>query len=201
MGLPGSQPNTPRTGRGSRVVLPDADFSGLGCSPEPWLLSLAHQDLLSGFLHTLPLQSGPLGKNEVTTLGSVGQSWFCPPSASFRGIACSSDQDLGTVATLGHLHPLPLPTVLSPCPRCPVSASQAPLRDQVWGLLCILDHLRYMVTTLSPPLASPGAPSSQCFLLPGPGLFHFLSVDNPICILCVTVGWGERPAFYHAARR
>lgn len=37
--------------------------------------------------------------------------------------------------------------------------------------------------------------------LRGPGLFHFLSVDNPICVLCVTVGWGERPAFYHAARR
>eukprot|EP00069_Balaena_mysticetus_P002425 bmy_04152T0 len=29
--------------------------------------------------------------------------------------------------------------------------------------------------------------------LEGPGLFHFLPVDNPICILCVTVGWGERP--------
>lgn len=105
------------------------------------------------------------------------------------------------MATLGHLRPLPLPAVPSPCLGCPVSASQAPVRDQVLGLLCILDHLVYMVTTLSPPLASLGVPSSQCLLLPGPGLFHFLSVDNPICVLCVTVGWGERPAFYHAARR
>ncbi|XP_032353672.1 protein TEX261 isoform X3 [Camelus ferus] len=44
-------------------------------------------------------------------------------------------------------------------------------------------------------------PFSECLLLPGPGLFHFLSVDNPVCVLCVTVGWGERPALHHAARR
>ena len=37
--------------------------------------------------------------------------------------------------------------------------------------------------------------------LRGPALFHFLSVDNPVCVLCVTVGWGERPACHHAAWR
>ncbi|XP_064124772.1 protein TEX261 isoform X2 [Loxodonta africana] len=44
-------------------------------------------------------------------------------------------------------------------------------------------------------------PFSESLSLPGPGLFHFLSVDSPICILCVTVGWGEHPALHHAARR
>lgn len=34
-----------------------------------------------------------------------------------------------------------------------------------------------------------------------PGLFHFLSMDNLVCVLCVTVGRGERLALYHAARR
>ncbi|XP_073906032.1 protein TEX261 isoform X2 [Castor canadensis] len=44
-------------------------------------------------------------------------------------------------------------------------------------------------------------PFSEFLLLPGPGLFYFLPVDNPICILCVTFGWGECPALYHATRR
>ncbi|XP_072624856.1 protein TEX261 isoform X2 [Canis lupus baileyi] len=71
-----------------------------------------------------------------------------------------------------------------PFSESPVSMSEVALslppgasfRDEVWGRLCILHHV--------------------C-----PGLFHFLSVDHPVCVLCVTVGRGKRPALHHAARR
>lgn len=78
----------------------------------------------------------------------------------------------------------------------------ASFRDEVWGRLCILHHVcKLQDHHVGPTLSTSGALSSQCLLLPGPGLFHFLSVDHPVCVLCVTVGRGKRPALHHAARR
>ena len=63
----------------------------------------------------LLLQLEPLGKNKVTSLGNMGHSWFCPPSAFF-----GSEELLVLVTTIwglwprGHLWSPPFPTEFSP---------------------------------------------------------------------------------------
>lgn len=103
--LPGSQPNTWVSG----VALCEADFTGLGgLQPEPWFPPVPCRGLLlPGFLHTLPLQSGPLGRTRWLLWGV----WV-------RGVPCPSDY-LGIVAT-GVIFSLHLP-------HCPISMSEAVL--------------------------------------------------------------------------
>lgn len=137
--------------------------------------------------------------------GDCGSVMVLPPSASF------SSEELLVLATNMWALWLHSVSFSFTFPHCIVSTSKDVLsllpspfqRLGGCGVLCalLITSLRYQVTTPGPPLALLGAPSSQCLLSPGPGLFHFLSVDNPVCVLCVTVGWGERPALHHAARR
>ena len=104
----------------------------------------------------------------------------------------------------GHLQSPLFPLNLLHVWGCPVSASWAlvPLRDPMWGHQCGLDQLSKIHSDRS--WTGLGTSRSSIFsvsLLPGPGLFHFLSVDNPVCVLRVALSWGERPALHHAARR
>lgn len=83
--LLGSQPNTMRLGRGVGLALSDPDLTGLGslqpCSPAP-PSSLLGFFPLRGSPHAPALVWSP-GKNKITFGWNMGQSWFCPPSASF----------------------------------------------------------------------------------------------------------------------
>lgn len=127
----------------------------------------------------------------------------------FRGVACPGDQDSGILARIVvifslHLSPLNLLLGLSCLWGCPVSASWAlvPFRDPMWGRQCARDQLSKIHSDCSwTGLGTSGSIIFSVSLLPGPGLFHFLSVDNPVCVLRVALGWGERPALHHAARR
>lgn len=169
----------------------------VGCSPKPWFPPVPCQGLLlSGF---------PYPATAVWTPGEEQDRFFGE---------CGSEKCVRIPVLATNNWGLWLHESSSACtfPHCPLSMCEdvlsllprpwPPSETRCGGFCAVLTtSLRYSVAMSSPPLAPLGAPSSQCLSLLGPGLFHFLSVDNPVCVLRVTVGWGERPALHRAARR
>lgn len=133
LGLPSSQPSTRRSGRVGGVALCDADFTGLGGLQPQTLVPPVHCQglLLSGFSTLCHCSLDPRGR----TRSLLWRVWV---------------REVPVLAT-NHWGLWPHESS-SACtfPHCPISMCEdvlccfpgpGPFRDQVWGLLCSLDHL------------------------------------------------------------